>query len=269
MPALEKKIEELIKRLKVMGRVAIAYSGGIDSTLLLKIASDTVGQQNVLAVTADTEFVSSHEYKNSRINLENIGCEDVVIKRKVLEKCDGISKNPVNRCYLCKKYIFIGIIDSAKNRGFEKILDGTNFDDISGSIRPGIRALSELGVISPFADLKISKKEIRKWAKKIGLLNWDSPSSSCLATRIPYGTTLTNELLGSVEKAEDILRASGFKGSRVRVHGNIARIELREEDLLKIFLPENRKKIIDSLKKIGFSYVTIDLEGFRSGSMDI
>ncbi len=269
MAALEKKIEELKKRLKIMGRVAIAYSGGIDSTLLLKIASDTVGWQNVLAITANTEFISSHEYKNSRINLENIRCEAVVIKSKVLEKCDEISKNPVNRCYLCKKHIFSRIIDNAKNKGFDKVLDGTNFDDISRGVRPGIKALSELGVISPLADLKISKKEIREWAKKIGLSNWYSPSSSCLATRIPYGTALTNELLGSVEKAEDVLRECGFDGSRVRAHGKIARIELKEEDLLKVFLPENKKKIIDSLKKIGFLYITIDLEGFRSGSMDI
>lgn len=247
--------------------ICVAFSGGVDSSLLLKIASDVAKDQNknIYAVTFDTKLHPMSDVVVSKELAKNMGVIHEVIKVDEFQNKE-ILNNPIDRCYQCKKYLFTKLLQFAKNNQLNYIIDGTNADDLK-EYRPGLKALSELGIISPLAKFNITKKEVRKIATELNLSVASRPSSPCLATRLPYNTKITSELLQNIEKAELYIKSIGFNVVRVRIHDNIARIEILQEEFLKFL--ENKNNIIEHLKKLGFIYVTLDIEGFRSGSMDI
>lgn len=246
---------------------AVAFSGGADSSLLLQLACEAAktSGQKVYAITAHTNLHPSGDMENAKRVAKELGAEYIVLELDELADA-GIEENPVERCYLCKKYIFKSILKKAGELGAETILEGTNEDDLH-VYRPGIRAVRELGVISPLAEAGLTKPEVRCLAESRGISTAGRPAAPCLATRFPYGTHLSQEALRSVERAEEFLKTLGFGNLRLRVHGDIARIEVDAEELPLVM--EKREEIIFHLKQEGYSYVTLDLEGFRSGSMDI
>lgn len=247
--------------------VAIAFSGGVDSSLLLKFASDFAKNANtkVYAITLDTELHSVEDIEIASEVAKKAGVRHIILSQKVLDN-DLIQNNPTDRCYQCKKMLFSKIMEKAALNGADIVMDGTNTDDMK-VYRPGIRALEELGVKSPLREVGFSKADVRKMAAEYGISVSDRPSAPCLATRFPYGTLLTAEKIKKVDEAEQYIKSLGYYNVRVRVHGEIARIEVGENELTK--LVEHRDDIVKKLKKIGYSYITVDLEGFRSGSMDI
>lgn len=247
--------------------VAIAFSGGVDSSLLLKLASDFAKNANtkVYAITLDTELHSVEDIEIASEVAKKAGVRHIILSQKVLDN-DLIQNNPTDRCYQCKKMLFSKIMEKAALNGADIVMDGTNTDDMK-VYRPGIRALEELGVKSPLREVGFSKADVRKMAAEYGISVSDRPSAPCLATRFPYGTLLTAEKIKKVDEAEQYIKSLGYYNVRVRVHDEIARIEVGENELTK--LVEHRDDIVKKLKKIGYSYITVDLEGFRSGSMDI
>ena len=259
------KIEKLKAVLKYLGRVVVAYSGGLDSTFLLKMAADTLGRSNVLAVTARSETYPASEYKEAVKLAKRIGARQIAIQTQEL-KIGNFKSNPVNRCYYCKKELFKKL-DAIKNRyGMSYVLDGTNYDDLK-DVRHGRKAAGEFGVKSPLLDAKLTKMDIRKFSKRLNLATWDKPSFACLASRIPFNNTITEKDLRRVNAAEVYLRKLGFEQIRVRIHGDIARLEIYKKNFSKIFNKNKIDAIVKKLKSLGFKYVTIDLEGYRTGSM--
>lgn len=259
-------LENEISRLVEDG-VCIAFSGGVDSSLILKVACEAGKKQNkkIYAVTFDTKLQPLSDITISKEVAKSMGAIHKVIEIDEFDN-EKFLMNPIDRCYQCKKYLFANLLKFAKENNFKYILDGTNADDLN-EYRPGLKALSELGVISPLANLGITKKEVREMAQELNISVASRPSTPCLATRVPYNTKITNELLEKIESAEEYIKKLGFEVIRVRVHGNIARIEVKEEEFLR-FLGK-KDLIINYLKDLGFIYITLDLEGFRSGSMDI
>ncbi|HOP63207.1 MAG TPA: ATP-dependent sacrificial sulfur transferase LarE [Spirochaetota bacterium] len=247
-------------------RVAIAYSGGLDSTLLLESAS-RIKDADFTAIMVRNSFMTEDEINTSIQFLYSRNIENVIINADLLSE-KKIAENSMERCYYCKKQIFEKIINTAESSGITVILDGTHHDDLN-DYRPGLRALSELGIKSPLKESGFNKEAVRELARFYGLSNWESHPSPCLATRIPYGTEIRAEDLHLVEKGEKILKNSGFSMSRLRIHGNIARIEVPEEQLHLLEDIHLRNKIINLIKPLGFDYITIDLEGYRTGSMNI
>lgn len=243
----------------------VAYSGGVDSTFLLKVAHDLLGDK-VIAVTARSSTYPEREFKEAVAYIKNIGAEHVVILSEELE-IEGFSKNPVNRCYYCKKELFTKIWDIAKERGLSQVLDGANLDDM-GDFRPGLKAGRELNVASPLKEAGLTKADIRVISKELGLPTWDKPSFACLSSRFPYGTEITKKKLSMVEKAEEILLKEGFRQVRVRHHQDIARIEVEVGERSKFFHEDLMDRIGLKFKEIGFKYVTLDLLGYRTGSMN-
>ncbi len=263
------KYEDLVKTLSSYGSVAIAFSGGVDSSLLLYAASKALGEK-AIAVTVFSAFIPEREMKESKEFCENLGIKQVVLEVDTLG-IPGISDNPKDRCYICKKNIFRQIKAAAAEYGIETVAEGSNTDDM-GDYRPGMRAIEELNVKSPLKEAGLSKADIRELSKEFGLPTWDKPSFACLASRFVYGEQLTAPKLSMVEKAEELLRGLGFKQFRVRIHGNenfLARIELPGADIDGAMGADTRKKISDRLKELGFAYVTIDLDGYRTGSMNV
>lgn len=257
------KLNRLKKHLKELGSVVIAYSGGLDSTFLLKIAIDALGRDNVLAVTARSETYPLAEYKEAVAIAKKIGARQITIHTKELT-IKNFKENPENRCYYCKKELFKKLDDIRKKRRMGVLLDGTNFDDLK-DVRYGRFAAKELGVKSPLLDAKITKDEIRKFSRALKLPTWDKPSFACLASRFPFHSTITAKDLKRIDVAESFLRGLGFRQVRVRIHKDIARLELLPGDFNKAI--RLNEKIIAMLKKVGFIYVTLDLSGYRTGSM--
>lgn len=254
------KLQNYLEHLNEQG-LCLAFSGGIDSTLLLYLCQ----KMNILAITFNSNFQTAEEIKLTKNLCKKYGVKQIIIEKDVFEN-PIILNNPKDRCYHCKKFLFANAVKIAKDNGLRHIIDGTNFDDLN-VYRPGRKALKELGVISPFAMFEITKKEIRDYAKKCGIEIFSKPSSPCLATRFPYGTNLTTEKLKLVEKGEDFLKKNGFECCRLRIHDNIARIEILPEKFEEFL--EKKDLIIKKIKDLKIPYVTLDLEGFRSGSMDL
>ena len=262
---LERKYGGLKSRIASEGKAAIAFSGGVDSVLLLYAAREALGE-NALALT-----VSLHAVPERELALAKAFCERFGIRHRVETvdefSIEGFAANPSNRCYLCKRALFTRMRAAADEEGILFLAEGSNVDD-QGDYRPGLRALKELGIASPLKDAGFTKAEIRQMADRLGLSGWNRPSSACLASRFAYGEPITPEKMKRVEKAEDYLQDLGFAQKRVRVHGNLARIELLPEEFPRLFHENLSEKVTRRLKELGFTYVTLDLGGFQSGSMN-
>ena len=257
------RFEEL---LRAQGKVAVAFSGGVDSALLVKLAVDLLGAENVLALTAVTQLQARRELDEARAIARLAGARLIEVPIDALGVPE-VAANPADRCYHCKLNIFTTLKARAAAEGFPVLLDGTNASD-RGDYRPGHRAVRELNVLSPFDGADITKAEIREKSHASGLPNWNAPAAACLASRIPYGTALDAETLRRVEQAEDALIGRGFLGCRVRVHGPVARIEAPAQDIVRLAGPEVREELVARFKELGFDYVSLDLTGYRMGSLN-
>ena len=257
------KLDKLKEYLRGLGSVAAAFSGGVDSTFLLKVAQEVLGDK-VLALTAENKFVPRRELAAAEKFCAENKIRQVIFKADVL-KVEGVKENPANRCYLCKRELFKNFLRLAEENNCAALVEGSNMDDTK-DYRPGMKALAELEIKSPLIAAGLYKAEIRELSKEMNLPTWNKPSMACLASRIPYGETLTAYKLATVEMAENILIKAGFNQLRVRLHGKIARIELLPEDFPKIL--SIREEISARLKSLGFDYVTLDLLGYRVGSLN-
>ncbi len=264
-PALEEKLRRLHEILKEMGKVVVAFSAGVDSSFLLAVANDVLGE-NALAVTAVSPTYTGEEKDKAAEMVKSMDVRHRFINSEEMSNPD-FANNPPDRCYHCKTELFVKLRQIADKENVAYVLDASNFDDCS-DYRPGRTAAKDLGVRSPLIEAEMTKQDIRQLSRNMGLPTWDAPAMACLASRFPYGEAITVEKLSRVELAESFLRRLGFPGVRVRSHGDIARIEVDRKSIPKIVEPNLRDQISDRLKEIGFAYVSLDLAGYRTGSMN-
>ncbi|MCI8306824.1 MAG: ATP-dependent sacrificial sulfur transferase LarE [Lachnospiraceae bacterium] len=262
---LEEKKKMLETNLQSFGSVAVAFSGGVDSAFLLKAAERVLGE-NVLAVTVNTYSLPERELEEAKAFCRENGIRHIVRDFDELS-VRGFCENPPDRCYLCKKELLKEIMHIAKENGIMYVAEGSNVDD-DGDYRPGMAAVEELGIKSPLKEAGIYKKEIRAMLKNMGLSLWKKPSFACLSSRFAYGERITKEKLAMVEQAEQFLFDRGFSQARVRIHDRMARIEVLPEYLEKLVEKKTREEVVSKLKALGFLYVSMDLEGYRTGSMN-
>jgi pyridinium-3,5-biscarboxylic acid mononucleotide sulfurtransferase len=259
------KLTQLQNIFQEMNKALIAYSGGIDSTLMAKIAYDVLGE-NALAITAVSPSLLPEELEDARIQAAEIGIKHEIIATNEMNN-PNYTSNPVNRCYFCKSELHDNLKPIAQKRGYPYIVDGVNADDM-GDYRPGIQAAKERGVRSPLAEVGITKAEIREISQKLGLPWWNKPAQPCLSSRFPYGEEITIEKLQRVGRCEIYLRKLGYQNLRVRSSGDTAKIELPPEQIKEFVLTTNLDQLVSKFQEFGFIYVTLDLEGFRSGKLN-
>lgn len=259
---VQAKYENLVNYLRKLDNLAVAFSGGVDSAFLLHAAREAIGD-NVLALTINSPYIPDWEIDEAKGITESKGIKHQVVEVPVPEQ---IKNNPEDRCYLCKSFLFTLLKEFAKQRGFTNLADGTNYDDTKDH-RPGMKALEELNVLSPLLENRFTKNDIREVSKEMGLDTWEKPAYACLLTRIPYNSSIETDLLRRIEKSETYLIGLGIRAIRVRAHGDLARIETEPRYIEKIFSEGHMQKISKQLRRYGFKYVTLDMEGYRTGGI--
>ena len=263
---ISQKMERLKEIIRKMDSLLVAFSGGVDSTFLLKVARETLGRGGVVAVTARSPVYPKREYAAARKLAEEIDVQHLFIDSHELDLPE-FAANPVNRCYHCKRELFSQLQEIARKWDLSSIAEGSTLDD-EKDFRPGMTAIQEMSIRSPLREAGLTKAEIRAQSRKLGLPTWSKPSLACLASRLPYGDPITREAVGQIERAEQFLIRLGFSQVRVRHHGKTARIEIPPEEIESLLAPRTRRRVVKRLKEIGFTYVTLDLQGYRSGSMN-
>lgn len=263
---LSEKLVKLKNMLRELGSVAVAYSGGVDSNFLLKVASETLGE-NVVAVTLHAMIHSKREIEEAIEYAKTFNTKHIVVDIDNFDVKEFIENGP-KRCYYCKKVVFSKVKEIAKENNIKYVVDGTNLDDL-GDYRPGLKAIKELNVVSPLKECGFTKNDIRVLSKEMNLKTFNKPAFACLATRIPCGTKITNEKLRMIEKSEEYLVELGFNQFRVRLHEDIARIEVGKDEIHKFFTNDLLDKTNNKLKEFGFKYVTLDMGGYKMGSTNL
>ena len=257
------RLEGILQRL---GSVALAFSGGVDSSFLLKMAAKTLPRKNILAVTAVSDTYTDSELARAKRFAKSLGVRHKVIFTNEFRDVN-FRRNSKERCYYCKKELFSRLLRLAKQKGLRQVADASNLDD-KKDFRPGSRAKKDFGVRSPLQEARFTKADIRKFSKRLNLETWDMPSMACLASRIPYGEEISKGLLRKIEKAEGFIKKTGIKNVRVRSHGDVARIEVDKKDIKRFLKSKFCDKIVKNLKGLGFCYITLDLQGYRTGSLN-
>jgi uncharacterized protein len=262
---VDEKLQDLQRIIGEMGSLVVAYSGGVDSTFLLRVAGDVLGDK-VVAVTATSLTYPSREYDEARVTAEGLGVRHITMTSEELD-IPGFSGNPPDRCYYCKRELFSKLKEIALREGMSHVADGANLDD-AADFRPGTKAADELGIRSPLKEARLAKEDVRRLSKSLGLSTWDKPSFACLASRFPYGDPITPGALRMVAEAEDYLRGLGFAQVRVRHRRDLASVEVPPGEIARFCDDGLRAEVVARLRQIGYVYVTLDLQGYRSGSMN-
>jgi len=262
---LNRKLNDLQNIIRAMDSVAIAFSGGVDSTFLLKVTHDLLGDR-AMAVTASSSTYPEREFQAAVDFVNKSGIKHLVLAAEELD-IEGFADNPLNRCYLCKRELFTRIVQIAHQNSISFVADGSNFDDIK-DYRPGMKALSELRIISPLREANMTKEDIRALSKQMDLPTWNKPAFACLASRIPYGQKINREKLSMIDKAEQYLLDLGFQQIRVRHHGDIARIEVSPQERTRFVDDKLMDQVNEQFRQIGFAYTALDLKGYRTGSLN-